>query len=67
MNTINWGSINNTIGYGEQGDEYVRRMEVDTDIRYTEEGEMRVTEGIDPSGFAEVYNRSWSGETQLER
>lgn len=67
MNSIYWGSINNSIGWGETADEYVRRMEVDTDIRFTEEGEMRVTEGVDASGYAEVYNRSWSGETQLER
>jgi hypothetical protein len=68
MNNIGWGQavLNNNIGYGETAAEYVRVNE-DGEVRYTELSEMRVTEGVDPSGFAEVYNTSWSGETLLER
>lgn len=67
MNTIGWGNaVNNLSGFGEQGDEYLRNSE-SYELRLTEDGSMRVTEGVDSSGFAEVYNRTWWGDTNVER
>lgn len=64
-NQIGWGKVNTSIGWGETASESLRATE-DGAIRFTEDGINRVTEGVDASGWGEVYNQSWSAETELE-
>jgi hypothetical protein len=64
-NSIGWGKVNTSIGWGETASEFVRVTEIG-DVRFTESLENRVTEGVDASGWGEYYNQSWTGETELE-
>jgi len=64
-NSIGWGKVNTSIGWGETASESLRATE-DGAIRFTEDMLNRVTEGVDASGWGECYNQSWAGETELE-
>lgn len=64
-NSIGWGKVNTSVGWGETASEFLRTTE-DGDLRFLENTDYRVTEAKDPTGWGEIYNISWSGETQLE-
>lgn len=64
---MSWGGgVCNNVGWGERAAEYLRATE-SGDIRYTEDLNNRVTQAIDSTGFAEIYNQSWAGQTLLEK